>query len=1165
MNRLTFSTSPDLTTALLIKGSVVFNTPEQKQIFANNYFVEIGRHLGEKINKKVVVLGTYHPETGKVKKKDIVTFSEEILDYCVTMGIENLLVADGEYFKYLSGCKTFEKHVGEKFECIVPTYGELTVTPVLNYTAVNMFPEKQKLQDKALKTAASIMGGTFSGKSEFAFNSYREMRDPAELLSLASHPALAIDIETTGLRFERDTMLSISFAWSDADAVSIPINRMFHDEETEKLWLKELKEFFLNYKGVKVFHNALFDVKFLVRELFMESDTDYEGRTIGTKALECDDTMIMAYLCLNSTSRPSLSLKDLIYEYVGEYAVNVKNLKEALESNLITEEELLLYNAKDTVGTFWLYEKYADLLVVEEQINTYNAIMKPSLNYLTQMMLNGLPLDKDKVEAARTKVQGEFDIAVAQLNGNIYTQHAVRQLRMEAADKYNATHKVKQKSQGDFMDLKFNPNSPKQLATLIFTIMGYEPLDHTPTGQPKTNRASIEEFLAGETEPLKREALEALVAISQTGIILSTFLDTFTNLWHNSGDGSLGKLYGNQRLGGTQCVTKDTVFTTERGITPYSDLTIGDKVLTHKGVYKPIIDLFSNGYKQVYKVTTKAGLELTTSGNHPYLVDGQWVDADKLKPGMQLQTTSRREVWKVISDWNIYSVSTWGRVKNNTNDKILKPIVKIHGGSRSDYGHLKVTLRRGNSVRTDGNRKDFSIHQLVASSFLGESNGLEVRHLNGLPFDNRIENLKYGTSKQNSEDSKKHGTTSKQHLSTTKMDWDKVEYIRTTSVSLGLNNVEVAKVLGVSRELIRDIRLLKRWIPQIEVEDKIVSFLVDEVLEVIPFGYEETFGVTIADLHTHVTNGIVTHNTGRLSSNSPNFANMPSGSTYGKTIKSCFVAPEGWLFFGSDYGALEDRVGAEVTGDRNKKAEFLQGFDGHSLRAYAFFKEEIDEALGEELDPTDPASINRIKDELPKIRGKSKSPSFAMAYGSGAGKIVQLLKCTKAEAEAVFKRYHELYRDTAIYAERNIEKAKAQGFINGAFGLKLRTPGIRSRDRIKVSSEGRSLNNMTIQSYGLLMNRAGIGFQEAIENDGMINEVLLINQIHDALYGLVRNTPENVKWLNDNLIKCMVEDYVPNQEIKLEAELDIGPSWDIQHTIKNGVSVEEIKKVLESI
>ena len=42
------------------------------------------------------------------------------------------------------------------------------------------------------------------------------------------------------------------------------------------------------------------------------------------------------------------------------------------------------------------------------------------------------------------------------------------------------------------------------------------------------------------------------------------------------------------------------------------------------------------------------------------------------------------------------------------------------------------------------------VHQLVMRTFVGEPKaGQEVRHINGVPTDNRLENLKYGTRTEN--------------------------------------------------------------------------------------------------------------------------------------------------------------------------------------------------------------------------------------------------------------------------------------------------------------------------------------------------------------------------------------------------------------------------------
>ena len=80
---------------------------------------------------------------------------------------------------------------------------------------------------------------------------------------------------------------------------------------------------------------------------------------------------------------------------------------------------------------------------------------------------------------------------------------------------------------------------------------------------------------------------------------------------------------------------------------------------------------------------------------------------------------------------------------------------------------------------------------------------------------------------------------------------------------------------------------------------------------------------------------------GRLSSSKPNLQNIPSGSTYGKAVKECFVPPTGWLMVGADFASLEDRINTLLTKDNNKLKVYLDGFDGHCLRAYAYFKDQM--------------------------------------------------------------------------------------------------------------------------------------------------------------------------------------------------------------------------------
>ena len=129
-------------------------------------------------------------------------------------------------------------------------------------------------------------------------------------------------------------------------------------------------------------------------------------------------------------------------------------------------------------------------------------------------------------------------------------------------------------------------------------------------------------------------------------------------------------------------------------------------------------------------------------------------------------------------------------------------------------------------------------------------------------------------------------------------------------------------------------------------------------------------------------------------------------------------------------------------------------------------------------------------------------------------------------------------------------------------GLKLRAPGLDSTDEAMVEKTKRSATNALIQGFGMLTVKAINKLQAIIEEEGMQERVIIINTIHDAIYGYVREDVEVIKWLNEKLIMVMTEDFYEGQDIKLLAELDIGPSWEYQYTLENNASIESIEEVL---
>lgn len=106
------------------------------------------------------------------------------------------------------------------------------------------------------------------------------------------------------------------------------------------------------------------------------------------------------------------------------------------------------------------------------------------------------------------------------------------------------------------------------------------------------------------------------------------------------------------------------------------------------------------------------------------------------------------ERWRpVLGFEGIYEVSNIGRVRSVKTGKMRKL------GTKDGSNHKQVTLSK------DGKKKVRYVHRLVLESFAGECpKGKEACHLNGVADDNRIENLYWGTRKENVADMKRHGT-----------------------------------------------------------------------------------------------------------------------------------------------------------------------------------------------------------------------------------------------------------------------------------------------------------------------------------------------------------------------------------------------------------------------
>lgn len=306
---------------------------------------------------------------------------------------------------------------------------------------------------------------------------------------------------------------------------------------------------------------------------------------------------------------------------------------------------------------------------------------------------------------------------------------------------------------------------------------------------------------------------------------------------------------------------------------------------------------------------------------------------------------------------------------------------------------------------------------------------------------------------------------------------------------------------------------------------------------------------------------------GRLSASEPNLQTIPSGSKYAKKIKKCFEAPPGWIFCGLDFASLEDRISALTTKDPQKLKVYTDGYDGHSLRAYAYFGEQMPD-----IEDT-VESINSIQHKYKSLRSDSKAPTFLLTYGGTYMGLMKNCGFSEEKAKTTEKRYHDLYVVSDRWVQAKLDEAAKTGYVTAAFGLRVRTPLLAQvlrgtcKTPYEAEAEGRTAGNALGQSWCLLNNRAGSEFMRKVRASEFRLDIRPSIHIHDAQYFMIRDNMDTLQFTNKHLVEAVNwQDHpdIAHPEVGLGGELSLFyPTWANEIEIPNHATPEEVHQIIQ--
>lgn len=173
----------------------------------------------------------------------------------------------------------------------------------------------------------------------------------------------------------------------------------------------------------------------------------------------------------------------------------------------------------------------------------------------------------------------------------------------------------------------------------------------------------------------------------------------------------------------------------------------------------------------------------------------------------------------------------------------------------------------------------------------------------------------------------------------------------------------------------------------------------------------DVYDLHVPVTHSFISNGVISHNTGRMSSAEPNMQNIPSHAV---DIRHMFRATPGYVMLSSDYSQQEPKITAFVSQDPNMIDAFQHGKDIYATIASLAFKLPYEKCL--EFHP----ETHEYQPDGKARRGEAKTIVLGITYGRSVVTI----------ADQLFGTNDNMTQDEKIKAAQDIYDAVLNAFPN---------------------------------------------------------------------------------------------------------------------------------------